>query len=77
MYKNRNPSRVACSFFAFRASKASLNPTVSLVLSVGDRFSGTGASTSTFAGCPMAGRLPFLRHASPPALVFGERWPEM
>ena len=71
MYKNRKPSRVACSFFAFRASKASRRPTVSLVRSVGDRFSGTGASTSTFAGCPMAGRLPFWRNASLPAHVFG------
>ena len=57
MYKNRNPSRVACNFLAFRARSASLSPTVSRVLKVGDRFSGTGASTSTFAGCPMVGRL--------------------
>ena len=55
MYKNRNPNLVAWSFFAFRARSASLSPTVSLVLNVGDRFSaGTGASTSTLAGCPMA-----------------------
>ena len=64
MYENRNPSRVAWSFLALRASKASRRPTVSRVRSVGDRFSGTGASTSTFAGCPMAGRLPFWRHVA-------------
>ena len=63
IYKNRNPSRVAWSFFAFRASSASRRPTVSLVLSVG--FVGTGASTSILAGCPMA----LLVHASSPALV--------
>ena len=55
IYKNRNPSRVAWSFFAFRASKASRSPTVSLVVRSVGFSSGTAASTSTLAGCPMAG----------------------